>query len=162
VARANGAACFVSDPNRDRLATAESLGATALPSGDALLPAVLEATRGEGMPVVMEATGVARVMEQTINLVASGGRIVIVGLVAKGTGVTLPGLDLTRKEATIFGSRASVDCFPEALRLLAEGRIHYAKMATRFRLDEAPSVFKRLSVDPGSLHKAVFMTESAI
>jgi L-gulonate 5-dehydrogenase len=162
VARARGGVCYVSDPNHDRLATAQSLGATALPSGDALSPAVLEATNGEGMPVVMEATGVAKVMEQTIDLVASGGRIVIVGLLAKGAGVTLPGLDLTRKEATILGSRASVDCFPEALRLLAGGHIHYAKMATRFGLEEAPAVFKRLSVDPGSLHKAVFMGRSAI
>ena len=33
--------------------------------------------------------------------------------------VTVPGLDLTRKEVNLLGSRNSVDCFPEALALLA-------------------------------------------
>ena len=159
VATAYGASCYVSDPNRDRLATAESLGGRPLPSGEALGPATLEATNGEGFPVVIEATGVSKVMELTMDLVAAGGRIVIVELVPRETGVSFPGLDLTRKEATILGSRASVDCFPKSLRLIAEGDIHYTKMATRFRLDEAPSVFDRLAASPGALHKAVFMAE---
>jgi L-gulonate 5-dehydrogenase len=161
VARAYGSTCYVSDPNRDRLATAESLGARALPSGEALASAAMEATNSEGFPVVMEATGVAKAMEQTIDLVAAGGRIVIVGLVPKGTGVTLPGLDLTRKEATILGSRASVDCFPEALCLIAQGHIHSTRMTTRFALEEAPSVFAKLAADPGALHKAIFLSEAS-
>ena len=77
-------------------------------------------------------------MEQTIDLVAAGGRIVILGLVKKGQGITFPGLDFTRKEVTILGSRASVDCFPEALDLLASGKIHYPKIASSFALSEAP------------------------
>ena len=71
-------------------------------------------------------------MESTIELVAAGGRIVILGLVKQGQGVTFPGLDFTRKEVTILGSRASVDCFPEALALLASGRIRYPSIASRF------------------------------
>ena len=148
VARAHGAACYVTDTNAERAATAQSLGASVLPAGAELLPAVLEATKNEGMPVVMEATGAGKVMEQTIDLVAAGGRIVIVGLVARGTGVTLPGLDLTRKEVTLLGSRASVDCFPEALQLIASGHIQYSRLATRFALAQAPGVFQRLADNP--------------
>jgi L-gulonate 5-dehydrogenase len=109
----------------------------------------------------MEATGAPSAMEQTIDLVAAGGRIVILGLVRKGQGITFPGLDFTRKEVTILGSRASVDCFPEALDLLASDNIHYPKIASSFPLSEAPGVFAKLADNPMALHKAVFVSEDA-
>ena len=37
------------------------------------------------------------------------------GLVKKGIDVMFPGLDFTRKEVNILGSRNSVNCFPEAI-----------------------------------------------
>lgn len=160
VARSYGAEVFITDVKPERLETARQLGATPLPPS-ALAGEVLQLTNGEGMPVVIEATGVASVMEQTIELVAAGGRIVIVGLVKKGTPVQLPGLDLTRKEVTLHGSRASVDCFPEALRLLGSGAIRYPRIATRVGLAEAPGVFARLAESPDAYHKAVFVTEAA-
>jgi L-gulonate 5-dehydrogenase len=90
--------------------------------------------------------------------VAAGGRIVIVGLVKKGTMVGFPGLDFTRKEMTIVGSRASVDCFPESLDLIARGAIRYPDIASSFTLAEAPGVFARLAENTSALHKAVFVT----
>jgi L-gulonate 5-dehydrogenase len=94
-------------------------------------------------------------MEQTVDLVAAGGRIVIVGLVKQGVGVTFPGLDFTRKEMTILGSRASVSCFPESLDLLASGAIKYPQIATALDMWEAPQVFERLADDPAAMHKGV-------
>ena len=82
------------------------------------------------------------------------------GLVKQGIGVTFPGLDFTRKEMTILGSRASVNCFPEALRLLAEGKIHYPRVASEFSLWDAPRVFAQLAERPESVHKAVFVREA--
>jgi L-gulonate 5-dehydrogenase len=161
VARAHGARVYATDISAERLATAADLGATPIAGGDGLLERVLEITNGEGMPVVMEATGAPSAMEQTIDLVAAGGRIVILGLVRKGQGITFPGLDFTRKEVTILGSRASVDCFPEALELLASGKIHYPKIASSFALSEAPGVFAKLADNPMALHKAVFVSEDA-
>ena len=161
VARAHGAKVYATDISAERLATAADLGATPIAGGDGLLERVLEITNGEGMPVVMEATGAPSAMEQTIDLVAAGGRIVILGLVKKGQGITFPGLDFTRKEVTILGSRASVDCFPEALELLASGKIHYPKIASSFALSEAPGVFAKLADNPMALHKAVFVSEDA-
>jgi L-gulonate 5-dehydrogenase len=161
VARARGAKVYATDLSAERLSTAADLGAIPVAGGAGLVERVLELTNGEGMPVVMEATGAVPAMEQTMDLVAAGGRIVILGLVKKGQGITLPGLDFTRKEATILGSRASVDCFPEALELLASGKIHYPKIASSFALGEAPEVFARLADNPMALHKAVFIPEAA-
>jgi L-gulonate 5-dehydrogenase len=84
-----------------------------------------------------------------------------VGLVKKGTPVQLQGLDLTRKEVTLHGSRASVDCFPEALGLIASGAIRYPRVATRVELAEAPDVFARLAESADAYHKAVFVSEVA-
>lgn len=157
VVRARGASVLAVDTLDARLETAVRLGAEPVAAGSQLLEAVLERTAGEGVPVVMEATGNTKVMEQTVDLVASGGRIVIVGLVPAGVGVTLPGLDYTRKELTILGSRASVRCFPEALELLASGQITYPDLATEFPLWDAPQVFADLASNPAAVHKGVFL-----
>lgn len=157
VAKALGAVVYVTDIARERLGTAAGFGAIPVAAGDTLLPEVLRLTNGEGMPVVIEATGNVAAMEQTAALVAAGGRIVIVGLVRQGVPVSWPGLDLTRKEMTIVGSRASTGCFPESLDLLARGAIRYPGIATAFALTEAPRVFADLARDSSSLHKAVFL-----
>ncbi len=157
VARARGARVVAADVLPSRLEMAERLGAETLPAGEKLLPAVLEQTNGEGAPVVIEATGNVQAMEQTVDLVASGGRIVIIGLVKKDTPVTFPGLDITRKEMTIIGSRASVGCFPESLQLLASGAIHYPSAATEFEMWEGAEVIRDLAENPGKLHKAVLI-----
>jgi 2-desacetyl-2-hydroxyethyl bacteriochlorophyllide A dehydrogenase len=157
VARARGAHPIATDVLPERMATAAQFGAETLPADDRLPATILERTGGEGMPVVIEATGNPRAMEQSVDLVAAGGRIVIVGLVKQGVQVSLPGLDFTRKEMTIVGSRASVNCFPEALQLLAEGKIAYPKIATQLSLWDAPDIFADLAEHPGKVHKVVLM-----
>jgi L-gulonate 5-dehydrogenase len=160
VAKARGATVYITDLDAGRLTIAAELGGLPVEGGDGLLDRVLALTNGEGMPVVMEATGAVGAIEQTIDLVAAGGRIVILGLVGKGKGITLPGLDITRKEATILGSRASVACFPEALRLIETGHIHYPRIASRHRLEEAPHLFQTAADNPMAFHKAVFLLEA--
>lgn len=159
VARARGAEVFATDLAAARLATAVDLGATPLPSGPQLAEAVADLTGGEGMPVVVEAAGAVPAMEAAFDLVAPGGRVVILGLARRGATAAIPALDLTRKEMTILGSRASADAFAESLALIAAGRIRYPAIGTRFGLEAAPDVFARLGDDPGALHKAVFVTE---
>lgn len=158
VARARGADVIATDIDAERLETAAHFGARTLPPDD-LLGRVLELTNGEGAPVVVEATGSPQAMESTVDLVAAGGRIVILGLVKQGVKIAMPGLDFTRKEMTIVGSRASVNCFPEALDLLASGAITYPKVASEFSLWEGPRVFAALTDHTLSVHKAVFVRQ---
>jgi L-gulonate 5-dehydrogenase len=157
VARCRGARIIAADIQPSRLEVGRQLGAEAVLVDDQLSATVMHLTNGEGAAVVIEATGNAKAMEQTADLIASGGRIVIVGLLKKGVGVTFPGLDFTRKEMTIVGSRASVDCFPESLHLLASGNIHYTRVATEFDLTEAPRVFAKLVAEPGQIHKGLLV-----
>ena len=159
VATLRGARVVVTDINPERLAFARELGAETLPADNKLLPTVLEQTRNEGADIVIEATGNPKVVESTIDLAASGGRVVIVGLVKKGIGVTLPGLDFTRKEVNLLGSRNSVDCFPEAIEMLASGAVKYPRVATKIPMWEGVPVFARLHENPAAMHKGVLVME---
>jgi L-gulonate 5-dehydrogenase len=159
VARARGARPIATDINEERLEFAKSLGAEVLKADEQVLSRIMDRTNGEGAPVVIEATGNIQVMESTVHLVAAGGRIVIVGLVKKGLEVKLPGLDFTRKEMTILGSRASVNCFPESLSLLASGAIRYPRVATEVSMWQAPETFARLNQNPAAMHKGVLVVD---
>jgi L-gulonate 5-dehydrogenase len=158
-AKLRGARVLITDLNQDRLAVARQLGAETLLADDQLISAVLEETQHEGADVVIEATGASTAIESGIELTAPGGRMVIVGLVKKGINVALPGLDLTRKELNILGSRNSVNAFPEALALLASGAVKYPRIATRFPIWDGVHVFARLHDNPAAVHKAVLMME---
>lgn len=159
VARARGARVLAADVLPARRDFVAQLGAEPLEAGEGLVQSIMDRTGGEGAAVVIEATGNPRAMEQTVDLVAAGGRIVIVGLVKQGLQVSFPALDFTRKEMTVVGSRASVNCFPESLSLLANGSITFPRVATEFSLWEAPSVFATLAEKPGSVHKGVLIRE---
>ncbi len=156
VLKARGAKVVAADPLEDRLAQAREFGAETMFSDGTLRDRAMAFTGGEGFPVVVEATGNPKAMESAADLVASGGRVVILGLVAQGVAVSFQGLDFTRKEMTIAGSRASVGCFPEALELLAKGAVRSPRLAARFSLWDAPDVFETLHKNPGAIQKAVF------
>jgi L-gulonate 5-dehydrogenase len=159
VARHRGARVVITDINQERLAFARELGAETLKADDQLLPTVLAQTHNEGADVVIEATGSPKAVESTIDLVAHGARVVIVGLVKKGVGVTFPGLDFTRKEVNLLGSRNSVNCFPEAISLLASGAVKYPRVATKIPMWGSVPIFAKLHENPASMHKAVLMME---
>lgn len=157
VARARGARVLAADRVPQRLEAAAAMGAETLLADDGLADAVARHTDGDGAPVVIEATGNPRAIEATLPLVAAGGRIVVLGLVPQGVTVSFAGLDLTRKEPTIVGSRASVDCFPEALDLLARGRLQLPRFVSEMSMWDAPRIFADLAKETTSLQKALLI-----
>ena len=159
-ARARGCSVWITDVNAARLQMAASLGAEPIAAAD-LDADILDRTHGEGAPVVIEATGVPSVMEQATHLVAAGGRVVVLGLTPQDATIRLPALGITRREMTVLGSRASANCMPEALALLASGAIRAPGIATAVTLAEAPDIFARLDLDHAALHKAVFLFEGS-
>ena len=160
VAQARGAHVVMVDVVPDRLQTVAKFGADILIADEHLLQKTLEMTHGEGFPVVIDATGNTQALESTVDLVASGGRIVVLSLFKQGVRVSFPALDLTRKEMTIVGSRASVNCFPESLELMASGAVTYPKVATQFDMWDAPKVFAALAENPAMVQKGVFVIEA--
>jgi threonine dehydrogenase-like Zn-dependent dehydrogenase len=157
VAHHRSARVVITDINEDRLAFARELGAETVKADDKLLATVLSQTNDEGADVVIEAAGTAATIQAAVDLVAPGGRVVVVGLPKQN--VSLNGFDFTRKEVNILGSRNSVNAFPEAIELLAGGTIRYPQVATRIPMWEGVPVFAKLDENPAAMHKGVLMLD---
>jgi L-gulonate 5-dehydrogenase len=141
---ARGCRVFSVDVDPWRLSVAERLGAVPLPAdAPAVRRAVAEATDGEMADAVFEASGAAACTRLTTDLVAHGGRIVLIGW-NKGP-VEVDTVQLMRREADLLGSRNSADAFPAVLRLLQAGLLDPGLFVThRYRLDEAGEALELL------------------
>ena len=163
VARAHGAKVYATDISAERLATAADLGATPIAGGDGLLERVLEITNGEGMPVVMEATGAPSAMEQTdrSRRRRRAHRHPRAGQERPGRHLPGPRLHAQGNDHPRLARFAST-VFPRALDLLASRQDPLSRRSpVRFALSEAPGVFAKLADNPMALHKAVFVSEDA-
>ncbi len=123
-ARAAGARVIAMDVNTDRLAFCRDiLGvASAILADDDALAAVSQITAGDLPTVVFDATGSAASMMSAFRYVASGGRLVYVGLVLGD--VTFHDPDFHRKEITLLATRnATGKDFVRIIGLLESGVI---------------------------------------
>jgi len=138
-AAAAGASPLIAlDIDEDRLATARTLGASAVidARGQALDALILGGTGGEGADVVIEASGTAEAPGAATRAARRGGRVLIVGLQAAPREVDL--LSLTVREVEITTTLAHV-CdvdLPEALELLARTELAAAVTDRVIGLDD--------------------------
>ncbi len=83
IARASGASLIiVSDPNNYRLAISKKMGAhiTLNPRKQDIIQLVLEATKNNGVDVVLEFSGNNQALNQGLKVITPGGRISILGI----------------------------------------------------------------------------------
>lgn len=156
ILRSKGIRVIAADLSEFRLKKAKAMGAEEVihSKKEDLLARTLELTQGEGAGVVFEATGVSSVMRQTQDLVAAGGMIVIVGLTTRD--VTFNGLNFTKKEMTIHGSRNSVEAFGPVLKLMSEGKLHEKELLTKkLAFDHAVEGFRYVADHIASEGKVV-------
>jgi L-gulonate 5-dehydrogenase len=130
-AKLTGATVFVAEVSPFRQNLARKFGADVIidPSKENTEAKIREFTNGEGVGVVIEATGVVKVMESTENLVAAGGRIVIAGLT--NDKVAFTGIKFTNREMTILGTRNSAGEFPAVIDAIASGKTHSDMLITK-------------------------------
>jgi 2-desacetyl-2-hydroxyethyl bacteriochlorophyllide A dehydrogenase len=125
-AEAVGAKVAVIEPNNWRRDFASRMGIEAISAPD-----------GRVADVVFDATGSARVMADSLNHVAPGGRLVFVGLTRDP--VSIDDSLFHRREVTIYASRNSCSQFPRIIRMLEERKINTEPWITeRISLDEVP------------------------
>jgi L-gulonate 5-dehydrogenase len=90
---------------------------------------------------VFEATGVPAVVRLAAEVVASSGRIVIVGLSTQD--VSIPMIAFTRKELNVLGSRNNVGVFGHAVDLVRRNRDRVRTLIThRFPLERVPEAIE--------------------
>ncbi len=138
-AQDRGASVMAVDLLDNRLALAAQMGAevTVNTSVHELAAEVDEWTAGEGPTVVIEATGVGRLLRSAVDLVAPSGTVVVVGI--SNDEVPLSVATFTRKEINLLGSRNNKGLFGSAVDLVQRNRDRVAQLVThRFKFDETP------------------------
>jgi L-iditol 2-dehydrogenase len=147
---------FVSDVDETRLKLAEDLEAdeTFLLSGAALTEQVLKSTGGRGVDLVLEAVGRDETIATGIDCVRKGGTVTLVGNISPQ--VNLPLQKVVSRQIRLQGSCASAGEYPEAMSLLASGKIKVASLITAVApLRDGPSWFARLHAREPHLMKIV-------
>ncbi len=120
---------------------------------------VLATPEGQLADVILDATGNATVMSDSLNNVAPGGRLVFVGLTRDP--VRIDDALLHRREVTIYASRNSCGQFPSIIRMLEENKINTEPWITdRIHLDEVPLRLKELSEKLGMMKAVVDVQDS--
>lgn len=157
VLRAFDARVLVVSRSAKRFELARSLGAaeTHASADGPLAAAAGRFSRREGVDLVVETAGTAEAVNHALALVRPGGRVVLTGLPHETT--TLSFFPIVRHEITIIGSMIYQDEFPQALRLLEDGRVRTRPLLThRFALaalDEAFAAHR----EPTSIKVAVIL-----
>jgi succinate semialdehyde reductase (NADPH) len=137
------------DVSDDRLATAESLGATATVNASERngVDAVRDLTGG-GANLVLEAIGQPTTFRQATEMVTDGGRCVMIGIAPVGRTAEVEITRLVRRKIQIcgsFGGRPRTD-LAHLGRLVADGRLDPGRLISRrFPLEEADLAYRLLA-----------------
>jgi len=134
---------FVSDTFPWRVELARKLGATAAfcRVQQDIAAAVHQATGGRGVDVAIEAAWSGDAVEEAAELLAPGGRLVVVGI-SDDDRLSLRHSTARRKGLTITMVRRMKHTYPRAIRLAEQGLVDLRCLVThRFPLDETPKAF---------------------
>jgi L-iditol 2-dehydrogenase len=156
-ARAAGCArVLISDIDETRLNLARELGADAalLLAGDALVAEVQRQTGGAGVDLALEAVGRNETVAAAIDCVRKGGTVTLIGNITPQ--VTLPLQKVVSRQIRLQGSAASSGEYPQAMELVASGRIKVNPLISAVApLEDGPRWFERLYGHEPNLMKVV-------
>jgi 2-desacetyl-2-hydroxyethyl bacteriochlorophyllide A dehydrogenase len=129
-----GASVTVVEPVRERAELAAALGAVDVVSPDDV--------GGLDAEIVVDAVGSQ--LATALEVVARGGRVLLFGM-NEHARAEVTQSRITRDELTVLGSYVGQDVLPDAIRLLEQGRIDFARLVThRIAVDELPAAIDEL------------------
>jgi threonine dehydrogenase-like Zn-dependent dehydrogenase len=155
-AKQRGAQVAITDLIERRLEIAQKMGADLTINSNQTDPvaAVHEWTGGNMASVVVEAVGHPKTIESTIELVADAGRVVIVGVTEEAASIR--GVDMTKKELTIYGSRNNLGRFKEAIEYVTAHPDLASTMVThRYPFGQAIEAFETAETQPEQVCKVI-------
>jgi threonine dehydrogenase-like Zn-dependent dehydrogenase len=157
LAQERGAAVLLVDRLQGRLDLGEGLGADALrwSERDEVVNAAREWSGGDGPPVVVDATGAPDAIRATVEMAASAGRVLIVGM--SHHEVPLRVFSFTEKELDVLGvSCCRGDEFGEAVAFVERhGSRMEALITQEFPLERAPEALRWAMEHPAEAMKVV-------
>jgi threonine dehydrogenase-like Zn-dependent dehydrogenase len=161
VAGERGARVLTVDLQESRLELARSLGAQTLTwtGRDEVVRRAREWAGGGGPPVVVDATGVPEAVRAMVEMVASAGRAVQVGMSTDEVSLRIG--SLTEKELDLLGvSCCDAEDFAEAVAVVERNADLVARMISHeFPLAEAPKALRFAMSNPTEVMKVVIRGE---
>ena len=161
VARERGAEVLAVDLQESRLALSEQLGCQTLVWSEAeeVVARAREWAAPAGPPVVFDATGAASAVRAMVEMVASAGRAVQIGM--SGEEVSLRIGSLTEKELDLLGvSCCGAEEFAEAVAAVERHAGVVARLIShRFPLAQAPDAIRFAMENPNEVMKVVIEGE---
>jgi L-iditol 2-dehydrogenase len=147
---------LIADVDATRLNMAKQIGAEDVlhASGADLVAEVLRLTNGKGVDVALEAVGRNETIDVAINCTRKGGTVTLIGNVTAD--VTIPLQKVVSRQLRLQGSCASAGEYPEAIELVASGKVQVKPLITAVvALEEGPRWFERLHAREPNLMKVV-------
>jgi L-iditol 2-dehydrogenase len=156
-ARAAGCVrAIVSDVDTTRLTMAKDVGADEVlhASGADLVAQVMRLTDGRGADVAYEAVGRNETVAGAIDCTRKGGTVTLIGNIQPE--VTLPLQKVVTRQLRLQGSCASAGEYPQAIELIASGKIKVGPLISAVApLEEGPRWFERLHAREPNLMKVI-------
>lgn len=90
-----------------------------------------------GFDIVVEATGSPKILEDAINYVRRGGKLVVYGVYSSSAKVSWPPSKIFGDEITIIGSFSETYMFPAAIDYLDSGKVKVAGIVNKtYKLEQ--------------------------
>jgi threonine dehydrogenase-like Zn-dependent dehydrogenase len=157
VALARGASVLLVDRMENRLELGAELGMETLPwrDRDRVVTVATDWSGGEGAPLVIDATGAAEAIRAGIDMAASAGRVVVVGMSPQEVPIRVG--SFTEKELDVLGvSCCGGEEFAEAVSFVEAHSAKVARLVTHeFPLDRAPEALEYAMDHPAEVMKVV-------
>ena len=149
-----GARVIAVETNPERLALAKQFGAEVAVHADDSEKALKDLTRGEGVDLALDCTGIAAARVAAVRSAKTWGTVCFVG---EGGEVTLDVSRDLRKQLTVIGSWTfSAMGQAECARFIVDRKVPLKKLLThRFKLDEADAAYRLF--DTQTTGKGVFV-----
>ncbi|HEV2487931.1 MAG TPA: galactitol-1-phosphate 5-dehydrogenase [Terracidiphilus sp.] len=147
---------FITDVDETRLKLAKQVGADEVLhcSGAELVAEVMRLTGGNGVDIALEAVGRNETVAAAIDCTRKGGTVTLIGNIMPE--VTLPLQKVVVRQLRLQGSCASSGEYPEAIELIANGKIQVKPLITAVvSLEEGPRWFERLHSREPNLMKVI-------
>lgn len=151
-----GAKVLVADLVDSRLERAKKLGAdmTVNTSAQDLKDVVMSSFSEGGADIIIEAVGASKLADEAVEIVARGGRIVVIGF--DKTELHVSEFTFVRPGIEIRGSVLNNEKFPQVVTWMEQGKIHPESMISKeYPLEKIGQAFEDILADPKSVIKVI-------
>jgi len=148
--------CYITEKIKERIETAKSNGANWVgnPDKEDVVREILR-QKPTGMDTVFECAGQQETLDEAVELLKPGGRLVIVGI-PRLERISFIIDKIRRKEITIVNIRRQNNCTQAAIDLIASGRAEINFMIThRFKLEQTQQAFDMVAGYRDGVVKAI-------